>query len=64
MHFLWKRSHMLIQRSESIFDVQSGQFVFYLSKHFEYKDVINKARKDMQADGTIDRLTKKWNLDF
>ena len=26
--------------SESIFDVQSGQIVFYLSKHFEYKDVM------------------------
>lgn len=49
--------------SESIFDVQSGQFVFYLAKHFEYKDVINQALKDMQADGTIYRLRKKWNLD-
>ena len=49
--------------SESIFDVQSGQIVFYLSKHFEYKDVINKALKDMQTDGTIYRLRKKWNLD-
>lgn len=46
--------------SDAVFDFYSGQFVFYLSKHNEYKDLFNQALADMQADGTIYKLRRKW----
>lgn len=46
--------------SDAVFDIYSGQFVFYLQKDSPYKEVFNKALKALEANGTMYKLRKKW----
>ena len=46
--------------TEDIFDIQNGQFVYYLPKNSPYTGLINMAISQMEADGTMYRLKKKW----
>lgn len=46
--------------SDAVFDFYSGQFVFYMPKQTKYKELFNQALADMQADGTIYKLRRKW----
>lgn len=46
--------------TDDVFDIQNGQFVFYMQKDSPYLDVFNRAISAMESDGTMYRLREKW----
>ncbi|MCZ7533482.1 MAG: ABC transporter substrate-binding protein [Acidimicrobiia bacterium] len=45
-------------------DLQSDPLGFIYPKDSDLIEPVNKALKDMEADGTLDTLIKKWFIDF
>lgn len=52
-----------LKLTSDIFDSAQGNFVYYLTKDSPFTDNINAALRQMAADGTIQRLKKKWTLE-
>ena len=46
--------------SDAVFDIYSGQFVFYMQKNSPYTKAFNLALKALESNGTMYKLRKKW----